>query len=74
MVILRRVVFNQSSDVLISARAIVINSVLPSTIFRYASQQQPGGVQAVFTDPYGWLNATSKLYVSPHLIESRIKD
>lgn len=56
------VVFNQSSDVLISARAIVINSVLPSTIFRYASQQQPGGVQAVFTDPYGWLNATSKLY------------
>ena len=66
-------VFNQSSDVLISARAIVINSVLPSTVFRYASQQ-PGGVQSVFTDPYGWLNATSKIYVSPYLIESRLKD
>jgi len=66
------VVFNQSSNVFIAARAIAINSGLPGTVFRFASQQ-PGGLQSVFSDPYGWLNATSKIYVSPNLIESMLK-
>ncbi|KAL4065571.1 hypothetical protein V8B97DRAFT_1150902 [Scleroderma yunnanense] len=55
------VVFNQSSNVFIAARALAINSGVPGTIYRFASLQ-PGGMQSVFNDPYGWLNATSKIY------------
>lgn len=55
------VVFNQSSNVFIAARAIAINSGVPGTVFRFASQQ-PGGVQSVFNNPHGWLNATSNIY------------
>ena len=69
MVFTYRVVFNQSSNVFIAARAIVINSGLPGTVFRFASKQ-PGGIQSVFQDPCGWLNTTSKIYVSSSLIKS----
>lgn len=55
------VTFDVSSNVYIAARAIAINSGLPGTVYRYASQQ-PGGIQSVFNDSYGWLNATSKIY------------
>lgn len=53
--------FDASSNVYIAARAIAINSGLPGTVYRYASQQ-PGGIQSVYNDSYGWLNATSKIY------------
>lgn len=55
------VTFDASSNVYIAARAIAINSGLPGTVYRYASQQ-PGGIQSVFNDSNGWLNATSKIY------------
>ena len=64
--------FSQSSDVFITARAIAINSGLPGAIFRFASKK-PGGIQSVFQDPYGWLNTTSKIYVSSSLIKSTPK-
>ena len=73
MIFTHSVVFNQSSDVFIAARAVAINSGLPGTIFRFASKK-PGGVQSVFQDPYGWLNATSKIYVSSPLIKSTPKN
>ncbi|KIO00664.1 hypothetical protein M404DRAFT_756865 [Pisolithus tinctorius Marx 270] len=55
------VMFDESSNIYVAARAIAINSGLPGTVYRYASQQ-PNGIQSVFDDPYGWLNATSKIY------------
>lgn len=59
----RRVTFNQSDTIFVAARAIAINSGVPGTIYRYASQQ-PGGLQAIFNNQNGWLNATTKIYVS----------
>ncbi|KAI6144379.1 hypothetical protein BKA82DRAFT_4177385 [Pisolithus tinctorius] len=56
------VMFDESSNIYVAARAIAINSGLPGTVYRYASQQ-PNGIQSVFDDPYGWLNATSKIYL-----------
>ncbi|KAI6127127.1 hypothetical protein F5141DRAFT_1085716 [Pisolithus sp. B1] len=72
------VVFDAASNVYVAARAIAINSGLPGTVYRYASQQ-PGGIQSVFNDSYGWLNATSNIYVSllahsprPSYLRSRV--
>ncbi|KAI6008774.1 hypothetical protein F5J12DRAFT_905161 [Pisolithus orientalis] len=55
------VVFDEPSNIYVAARAIAINSGLPGTVYKYAPQQ-PNGIQSVFDDPYGWLNATSKIY------------
>ncbi|KIJ67191.1 hypothetical protein HYDPIDRAFT_25666 [Hydnomerulius pinastri MD-312] len=55
------VMFDQSDNVYISARAVAINSGVPGTIYRYASQQ-PNGPLSVFEDPYGFLNATTDIY------------
>ncbi|KAF9221127.1 hypothetical protein BS17DRAFT_785959 [Gyrodon lividus] len=55
------VMFDQSDNIYIASRAIAINSGVPGTIYRYASQQ-PNGPLSVFEDPYGFLNATTKIY------------
>ncbi|KAF8840118.1 hypothetical protein BDN67DRAFT_996927 [Paxillus ammoniavirescens] len=55
------VIFDQNDNVYIQSRAIAINSGVPGTIYRYASQQ-PNGLLSVFEDPYGFLNATVAIY------------
>ncbi|KAH7886617.1 hypothetical protein F5I97DRAFT_1020265 [Phlebopus sp. FC_14] len=55
------VVFDYSDSVYVNARAVSINSGVPGTIYRYASQQ-PNGPQSVFDDPSGFLNITTTIY------------
>lgn len=55
------VIFDASNNSYIIARALAINSGIPGAIYRFASQQ-PDGPQSVFDDPYGFLNATNKIY------------
>lgn len=55
------VVFDASNNSYITARALAINSGIPGAIYHFASQQ-PDGPQSVFDDPYGFLNATNKIY------------
>ncbi|KAI6021005.1 hypothetical protein EDC04DRAFT_2939447 [Pisolithus marmoratus] len=55
------VVFDESSDAYVAARAISINTGVPGTVYRYASQQ-PNGIQSLFNDSHSWLDATSKIY------------
>ena len=57
------VVFDQSGDFYVSSRASAINFGIPDAIYRYAVQQ-PGGPLTVFQDEYGFLNATTAIYVS----------
>ncbi|VDB84599.1 unnamed protein product [Peniophora sp. CBMAI 1063] len=53
--------FNVSQDANVQARATTIASTIPNAIFHQA-QQNTSGVQAVFEDPNGFLNITTKLY------------
>ncbi|KAG1748155.1 hypothetical protein EDB19DRAFT_1905206 [Suillus lakei] len=55
------VMFDANTNPYITARALAINSGVPGAIYRSASQQ-PDGPQSVFDDPYGFLNATTKIY------------
>ncbi|KAG1744995.1 uncharacterized protein EDB91DRAFT_1122044 [Suillus paluster] len=55
------VIFDSSNNTYVSARAVAIGSSVPGAIYHYASQQT-GGLQSVFDDPYGFANATSKIY------------
>ncbi|KIK92516.1 hypothetical protein PAXRUDRAFT_829886 [Paxillus rubicundulus Ve08.2h10] len=55
------VIFERNDDVYIQSRANAINSGVPGTIYRYASQQ-PNGLLSVFEDQYGFLNATTFIY------------
>lgn len=55
------VIFDASNNTYIIARALAINSGIPGAIYRSASEQT-GGPQSVFDDPYGFVNATTKIY------------
>ncbi|KAH0835619.1 hypothetical protein J3R83DRAFT_9367 [Lanmaoa asiatica] len=61
------VVFNQSDNLNVFTRALVINFGIPDAIYRYATQQ-PGGPLAVFQDKYGFLNATKALYATNYFL------
>ncbi|KAG1864998.1 hypothetical protein DFJ58DRAFT_771933 [Suillus subalutaceus] len=55
------VMFDASNNSYITARILAINSGIPGAIYSFASQQ-PDGPQSVFDDPYGFVNATKKVY------------
>ncbi|KAG1795683.1 uncharacterized protein HD556DRAFT_368369 [Suillus plorans] len=55
------VMFDASNNTYLIARSLAINSGIPGAIYRFASQQ-PNGPQSVFDDPYGFVNATKKIY------------
>ncbi|KAJ2925985.1 hypothetical protein H1R20_g11092, partial [Candolleomyces eurysporus] len=55
------VVFSNSSNPFIQARADAVRSILPAAIFRNMTVQ-PGGLDAVFDKPNGVLDATRKIY------------
>lgn len=55
------VIFDASNNSYIIARALAINSGIPGAVYYFASQQ-PDGPQSVFDDPYGFVNATKKVY------------
>jgi len=55
------VVFNQTSNRFIAARGSATNTGIPGTIFRAANQNK---TQDAFTNPNGFLDLTSKVYVS----------
>lgn len=55
------VMFDASNNSYIIARTLAINSGVPGAIYHFASQQ-PDGPQSVFDDPYGFVNATEKIY------------
>ncbi|KAG0704064.1 hypothetical protein DFH29DRAFT_398763 [Suillus ampliporus] len=55
------VVFDSSDNPYINARALAIGSSVLGAIYGYASQQT-GGPGSVFDDPYGFSNATTKIY------------
>ncbi|KAG0704071.1 hypothetical protein DFH29DRAFT_398922 [Suillus ampliporus] len=55
------VMFDSSNNTYINARALAIGSSIPGAIYRYATQQT-GGPGSVFDDPYGFSNATAKIY------------
>jgi hypothetical protein len=61
--------FDQNDNPYVELRATAITYGVPGTIYRYASQQ-PGGLLSVFKDPYGFLNATTKIYVGVALTYS----
>jgi len=55
------VVFDNSNNSFIQARATAVNNGVPGAIFRYASQLA-GGPESTFADPSGFLNITQKVY------------
>ncbi|KAJ7588733.1 hypothetical protein C8J56DRAFT_1077970 [Mycena floridula] len=55
------VIFENSADPFIQARASATTSGVSGAIFRFASQK-PGGPQSVFDDPNGFLDITTKVY------------
>ncbi|KAG1820009.1 hypothetical protein EV424DRAFT_1323021 [Suillus variegatus] len=55
------VMFDASNNTYLIARSLAINSGIPGAIYHFASQQ-PNGPQSVFDDPYGFVNATKKIY------------
>jgi hypothetical protein len=57
------VVFQNNTDPFIQARALAVNSGVPGAIFRFASEQ-PDGPQSTFDLPNGFLDLTSRIYVS----------
>lgn len=65
-----RVVFDSSNNTYIIARALAINSAVPGAIYRYASEQT-GGLDSVFGDPNGFVDATTKIYVRGILCHSK---
>ncbi|KAG2360273.1 hypothetical protein BDR07DRAFT_1487218 [Suillus spraguei] len=56
-----RLIFDASNISYITARALAINSGFPAAIYNFASQN-PDGLESVFDDPYGFVNATKKIY------------
>ncbi|KAF5347802.1 hypothetical protein D9756_010270 [Leucocoprinus leucothites] len=62
------VIFDESPDPFIRARATAISSGVSGTIFRTASNQ-PQGLQAIFDLPNGMLDLTSRIYTQ-HLAVS----
>ncbi|KAG2072528.1 hypothetical protein BDR04DRAFT_1096508 [Suillus decipiens] len=54
-------IFNASNISYITARALAINSGFSAAIYNFASQQ-PDGLESVFDDPYGFVNATKNIY------------
>lgn len=60
-----RVVFNNSTNTFVQARATATRSGVPGAIFRFASQQ-PNGPGSVFENG-GFLDITRRVYVRPFL-------
>jgi hypothetical protein len=57
-----RVVFTNSSNPFIQARADAVHSIIPAAIFRNM-MVQPGGLDGMFEKPNGVLDATKRIYV-----------
>ncbi|KAH9005494.1 hypothetical protein EDB86DRAFT_2878526 [Lactarius hatsudake] len=54
-------IFNNSADINIQARAISIRTGIPNAIFRQG-QQAPGGLDSVFQDPRTFVDYTTQIY------------
>ena len=55
-------IFDDSTDVNINARALTIKTEIPGAIFRSATQADDG-VDSVFQDVDGFVNRTTQVYV-----------
>lgn len=60
-----RLIFNASTNINVQSRANAIRTGIPNAIFRQA-EQAPGGPEAVFADPNGFLTYTRRIYVCHH--------
>jgi len=54
-------IFNASTNINVQSRANAIRTGIPNAIFRQA-EQAPGGPEAVFADPNGFLTYTRRIY------------